>query len=659
MTEELTWKSARELRRLIAARQISPVDVVTACLARIEALDPTLHAFITVVGDRALDDAKAAEAAVQRGDELGPLHGVPVALKDEAWTADIPSTGGSLLFKRFVPSHDGTVTARLRRAGAIVIGKTNLPEFAAWPRSKTRLVGEAVNPWDTTRISGASSGGSAAAVAAGMVPLAIGSDGGGSTRIPSAFCGVFGLFPTPGRVPSYGSFSYSPEGSLGPIGRHVADVALLQQVIAGPDPRDALALTQPAPDVLSALGQEERRCASRGLPISVGSPSTRASPPPVANALERAAAAGAVVEEITDRIEHPWGDGSLLADLQAAVAAGTWDLDYDDVDIPDTSREQQWMWATFGSPVPLTATPEFRALCTATGICSPRHRSSPTSRRRPPVDRRRPSTNGRGVEGGDERGLRDARRHLLADHGHRRSRRTSGLGHSVRRLLHGHQLHVHRQQHRMPGRFGSVWPGRRSARGSADHRPARRRSDGPARVPGDRGRVPRFHDRLRSPTLFFFFCHSVALADPHGELCTHGDEAQRRGDRLRRRGDARAIAGSARCRGRTRLRRRPQRGRAPRCARHWRSARTMRETVGPHSVPTRTHDPVPDDHEEHWRRAIQHAGFVRILDRHRRHQFVEPSILNRPTSTVVAPTAGATRRRCMRAPTVPGFRRRR
>ena len=197
MVEELTWKSARELRRLIAERQISPVDVVAACLARIEALDPTLHAFITVVGDRALDDAKAAEAAVQRGDALGPLHGVPVALKDEAWTADIPSTGGSLLFQRFVPSHDGTVTARLRRAGAIVIGKTNLPEFAAWPRSKTRLAGEAVNPWDTTRISGASSGGSAAAVAAGMVPLAIGSDGGGSTRIPSAFCGVVGLFPTP------------------------------------------------------------------------------------------------------------------------------------------------------------------------------------------------------------------------------------------------------------------------------------------------------------------------------------------------------------------------------------------------------------------------------------------------------------------------------
>lgn len=218
MNDELRWMSAGRLRRLIAERQISPVEVVADCLGWIEALDPTLHAFITVAGERAVEDARRAEAAVRRGDELGPLHGVPIALKDEAWTAGIPSTGGSLLFSRFLPWHDGTVSERLRRAGAIVIGKTNMPEFAAWPRSKTRLVGESVNPWDTSRISGASSGGSAAAVAAGLVPLAVGSDGGGSTRIPSALCGVVGLFPTPGRVPSYGSFSYSPYGSLGPIG---------------------------------------------------------------------------------------------------------------------------------------------------------------------------------------------------------------------------------------------------------------------------------------------------------------------------------------------------------------------------------------------------------------------------------------------------------
>ena len=359
---ELTWTPARELRRLIAGREISPVEVITACLARIEALEPTLHAFITVVGERALDEAKNAEAAVQRGDTLGPLHGVPVALKDEAWTADIPSTGGSLLFQRFVPTQDGILTERLRRAGAIVIGKTNMPEFAAWPRSKTRLAGESVNPWDTGRISGASSGGSATAVASGMVPLAIGSDGGGSTRIPSAFCGVFGLFPTPGRVPGYGSFSYSPDGSLGPIGRDVADIAVLQQVIAGPDPRDALAITAPAPHVVSALD-----AGVAGLRIAWSPDFGRIPVDPRIvtagrDAVETMTAADAVVEEICSRLEHPWGDGALLADLQAAVAAGTWDLD-DDVDIPDISAEQQWMWATFGTAVPLTATPEFRALC--------------------------------------------------------------------------------------------------------------------------------------------------------------------------------------------------------------------------------------------------------------------------------------------------------
>src|ERR1700730_15719968 len=125
MVDELTWTSARQLRRMIAERQISPVDVITASLARIEALEPTLHAFITVVGDRAIDDAKRAEAAVQRRDELVRLHGVPVALKDEVWTADVASTGGSLLFKRFVPSRDGTVTERLRGARGVVIGESN------------------------------------------------------------------------------------------------------------------------------------------------------------------------------------------------------------------------------------------------------------------------------------------------------------------------------------------------------------------------------------------------------------------------------------------------------------------------------------------------------------------------------------------------------
>jgi Asp-tRNA(Asn)/Glu-tRNA(Gln) amidotransferase A subunit family amidase len=325
-------------------------------------LDATLHAFITVAGQEALEDAARAELAVLHGDDLGPLHGVPVALKDEAWTAGVRSTGGSLVFGRFVPERDGTVAERLRRAGAIVIGKTNMPEFAAWPRSKTRLAGEAVNPWDTTRIAGASSGGSAAAVAAGMVPVAIGSDGGGSTRIPSALCGVVGLYPTPGRVPSYGSFSYSPAGSLGPIARDVADVALVQHVIAGPDPRDGGALTDAALDVIAGLDD-----GVDGLRIAWSADFGRISVDPrIVSAarlvLEALTSLGARVEETSTLIPHPWGDGAMLVDLQAAVAAGRWDLD-DDPPVPDTSAEQAWMWDVFRGDQPLTADTRFEALC--------------------------------------------------------------------------------------------------------------------------------------------------------------------------------------------------------------------------------------------------------------------------------------------------------
>ncbi len=215
MDNDLVWMSAGQLHRLIVAHQLSPVEVVEACLARIEQLEPTLHAFITVAADRALEDAHQAEGELHRGGELGPLHGIPVALKDEAWTAGIPSTAGSLLFKRFVPGHHGTVTERLERAGAIVIGKTNMPEFAAWPRSKSRLAGESVNPWDVSRISGASSGGSAAAVAAGMVPLAIGSDGGGFNAYPVRPLRRDRSVSNPGPCTELWQFQLQPGGQSG------------------------------------------------------------------------------------------------------------------------------------------------------------------------------------------------------------------------------------------------------------------------------------------------------------------------------------------------------------------------------------------------------------------------------------------------------------
>ena len=369
MSDELVWRSAWDLAAMIRDREVSPVEVVQAHLDRIDRAEPALHSFVTVAADDALREAKDAERAVAREEPLGSLHGIPVALKDEAWTKGVVSTGGSLAFARFVPDRDGTVAERVRAAGGIIIGKNNLPEFASWPRSKSRLVGEAVNPWDLSRISGASSGGSAACVAAGLAPLAVGSDGGGSIRIPSALCGVFGLYPSPGRVPCYGSFSYSPAGSLGPIARCVLDAALLQSVLAGPDPRDAWALTDLPPDVVGGLGDGVRGLRVGWSPdfghiaVQEGVLSV------VKEAMSTLTELGAVVEGVDIVLGHPWGDGRAMAEFQASVAERDWDsLLGKPGESPEVGPEESWMWATFAGTVPLTASNEFREFCS-------RHRS--------------------------------------------------------------------------------------------------------------------------------------------------------------------------------------------------------------------------------------------------------------------------------------------
>lgn len=236
--DEVLLQPAWSIAELIKAGSVTALAVTRASLDRIERLDPLVHAFVTVTAEEALAEAEKADAKVSAGNPLGPLHGVPVAVKDELWTRGVRATAGSLAFEDFVPEEDGTVMARLRAAGAILVGKTNVPEFMCWSRTANNLGPETVNPWDLRRSPGASSGGSGAALAAGMVPLAIGSDGGGSIRIPAALCGVHGLFPTPGRVPDTGSFSYSPIASLGPMARDVRDLAIALDVIAGPDGHD-------------------------------------------------------------------------------------------------------------------------------------------------------------------------------------------------------------------------------------------------------------------------------------------------------------------------------------------------------------------------------------------------------------------------------------
>lgn len=245
------WK----LARLIRARKLSPVELMEALLARIGELNPRLNAYLTVAPD-AMDQAREAERRIVRGGDLPPLVGVPVSVKDLIYTRDMRSTGGSLAFRDFRPDHDGVVVERLRRAGAIIVGKTNTPEFGLSATTENRLGNDCRNPWDLERNSGGSSGGAGASVAAGMGPLAIGTDGGGSVRIPATLCGVFGHKPTFGTIPAYGGFSGMPLFShVGPLARTVRDAALLLDVCAGYDPRDSRSRRQTPPDFARPLGR--------------------------------------------------------------------------------------------------------------------------------------------------------------------------------------------------------------------------------------------------------------------------------------------------------------------------------------------------------------------------------------------------------------------
>lgn len=252
--------SAIEARRLIGRKALSPVELVSACIARIEATNGPLNAVVAFDGDRALDRAREAEKAVAAGEPLGPLHGLPVGVKDLTETAGLRTTFGSLLYENHVPARDDWIIAALRRAGAVILAKTNTPEFGAGAVTTNRVYGMTGNPFDPARTCGGSSGGSAVALAAGMVPLATGSDFGGSLRIPAAWCGVAGFRPSPGLVPDEKRLrGWSPLSVEGPMARSVGDLSLLLSVMAGDDlsdplsrPVDAAALAcPPEPDLAS------------------------------------------------------------------------------------------------------------------------------------------------------------------------------------------------------------------------------------------------------------------------------------------------------------------------------------------------------------------------------------------------------------------------
>jgi amidase len=215
-------------------------------LARIERINPTVNAIVTLLPEQAMDQAGVADDRLARREAIGALHGLPVAHKDLVPTRGIRTTFGSLAFKDFVPEEDGLIVERLRKAGAITIGKTNTPEFGAGSQTFNEVFGETLNPYDTSRTCGGSSGGAAVALACGMMPIADGSDMGGSLRNPASFCNVVGLRPSPGRVPTWpnltGWFTVAVEG---PMARNVQDVALFLSAVAGPDPRSPIAIAEP------------------------------------------------------------------------------------------------------------------------------------------------------------------------------------------------------------------------------------------------------------------------------------------------------------------------------------------------------------------------------------------------------------------------------
>jgi amidase len=245
-SDEICFLSACELAHRIRARKLSAAEVMQAHLDRIERVNPALNAIVTFLPERGLEGARAVDAALARGESLGPLAGLPVAHKDLLPTRGVRTTSGSLIFKDFVPDTDAILVERLRAAGAIMIGKTNTPEFGAGSQTFNAVFGATRNPYDLEKTCGGSSGGAAAALAAGLLPIADGSDLGGSLRNPASFCNVVGFRPSAGRVPSWPRLeAWFDLSVLGPMARCVQDAALLLSVMAGADARDPLSLQEP------------------------------------------------------------------------------------------------------------------------------------------------------------------------------------------------------------------------------------------------------------------------------------------------------------------------------------------------------------------------------------------------------------------------------
>jgi aspartyl-tRNA(Asn)/glutamyl-tRNA(Gln) amidotransferase subunit A len=288
------------LSRKIAEGEITAAEVTDAHLARVEALEPEVHAFITLTPERARVQAKAVDDRKKKGEKLGPLAGVPLALKDVLCTEGVLSTAGSRILGTYVPPYSATVVNRMNAAGIVTLGKANMDEFAMGSSTENSSFGPSRNPWDLARVPGGSSGGSASAVAAGMAPLGIGTDTGGSIRQPASLCGIVGVKPTYGRVSRYGVIAFASSlDQVGPFARTVRDVALLQQVISGHDPMDATSVPHEVPDYAAALEQGVQGLRIGVWSESLGDGTQSGVRDRVKDAAEKLAKLGAEVDEVS------------------------------------------------------------------------------------------------------------------------------------------------------------------------------------------------------------------------------------------------------------------------------------------------------------------------------------------------------------------------
>jgi aspartyl-tRNA(Asn)/glutamyl-tRNA(Gln) amidotransferase subunit A len=296
--------SIRELHNQLVNKERSAVEIAQEALDRIQAVEPQIHSFLTVTADRALEQAQQIDAKIAAGEEIGLLAGIPIGIKDNMCTQGIPTTCASKILQNFVPPYESTVTERLAKAGAVMVGKTNLDEFAMGGSTENSAFQLTANPWDLERIPGGSSGGSAAAVAAGECTVSLGSDTGGSIRQPAALCGVVGMKPTYGLVSRYGLVAFASSlDQIGPFGRSVEDVAILLKEIAGHDPKDSTSLKVDIPDYPSLLkpelGSKKRKFRVGVIKETFGEGVDPAIEKAVRQAIEQFKALGAEVKEIS------------------------------------------------------------------------------------------------------------------------------------------------------------------------------------------------------------------------------------------------------------------------------------------------------------------------------------------------------------------------